>query len=92
MRYRSPVAAATVLLAAGLATAAPPKVVTAPNSDAQCFAPWAANTKLLTDRKWIDLALIYASGKRAIITLEKDDKAEKMFQDVFTAWGKTANG
>jgi len=52
----------------------------------------AANTKLLTDRKWIDLALIYASGKRAIITLEKDDKAEKMFQDVFTAWGKTANG
>jgi ABC-type sugar transport system substrate-binding protein len=36
----------TVLLAAGLATAAPPKVVTAPNSDAQCFAPWAANTKL----------------------------------------------
>jgi hypothetical protein len=51
-----------------------------------------ANTKLLTDRKWIDLALIYASGKRAIITLEKDDKAEKMFQDVFAAWGKTANG
>lgn len=51
-----------------------------------------ANTKLLTDRKWIDLALIYASGKRAIITLEKDDKAEKMFQDVFAAWGKTAKG
>jgi hypothetical protein len=51
-----------------------------------------ANTKLLTDRKWIDLALIYASGKRAIITLEKDDKAQKMFQDVFAAWGKTANG
>ena len=51
-----------------------------------------ANAKLLTDRKWIDLALIYASGKRAIITLEKDDKAEKMFQDVFAAWGKTANG
>ena len=46
MRYRSPVAAAIALLAAGLATAAPPKVVTAPNSDPQCFAPWAANTKL----------------------------------------------
>jgi hypothetical protein len=51
-----------------------------------------ANTKLLTDRKWIDLALIYASGKRAIITLEKDDKAQKMFHDVFASWGKTANG
>jgi ribose transport system substrate-binding protein len=28
------------------ALAAPPKVVTAPNSDTQCFAPWDAKTKL----------------------------------------------
>src|SRR4029078_7824652 len=34
------------LLGAAMANAAPPKVVTLPNSDAQCFAPWAANTKL----------------------------------------------
>ena len=46
MRFRTPVAAAVAVMAAGLATAAPPKVVTAPNSDPQCFAPWAANTKL----------------------------------------------
>src|SRR6266513_2249364 len=46
MVYRSYAAAATALLAAGIATAAPPKVVTLPNSDPQCFAPWAANTKL----------------------------------------------
>ncbi|MBN9306139.1 MAG: hypothetical protein BGO82_00085 [Devosia sp. 67-54] len=52
----------------------------------------AANTKLLTDRKWMDLALIYASGKRAIITLEKDDKAQQLFSDVFAAWSKTAKG
>ena len=26
--------------------AAPPKVVTAPNSDPGCFAPWSASTKL----------------------------------------------
>jgi len=53
-----------------------------------------ANANLLTSRKWMDLALIYASGKRAIITLEKDDKAQKMFNDVFAAWGvpKTGNG
>ena len=61
------------------------------------------NVGLLTTRKWIDLALIYASGKRAIITLEKDDKAQKLFSDVFASWGpvaapaasapaKTANG
>ena len=30
----------------GIATAAPPKVVSLPNSNAQCFAPWASNTKL----------------------------------------------
>jgi ribose transport system substrate-binding protein len=30
----------------GAALAAPPAVVTAPNSDPKCFAPWAANTKL----------------------------------------------
>src|SRR5215468_6162856 len=46
MFIRRPVAAVLTLLAAGLATAAPPKVVTAPNSDPQCFAPWASNTKL----------------------------------------------
>jgi hypothetical protein len=52
-----------------------------------------ANVKLLTSRKWMDLALIYASGKRAIITLEKDDKAEKLFSDVFASWsGKTSAG
>ena len=28
------------------AQAAPPKVVTAPNSDPQCFAPWTTDTKL----------------------------------------------
>src|SRR5215475_13976974 len=46
MFIRRPIAAVLTLLAAGLATAAPPKVVTAPNSDPQCFAPWASNTKL----------------------------------------------
>src|SRR4051794_3385785 len=46
MLYRTQVAAAVALLAAGIATAAPPKVVTSPNSDPQCFAPWASSTKM----------------------------------------------
>src|SRR6266513_1124789 len=45
MVYRSYAAAATALLAAGIATAAPPKVVTLPNSDPQCFVPWSEKTK-----------------------------------------------
>lgn len=50
----------------------------------------AANINLLTTRKWMDLALIYASGKRAIITLEKDAAAQQLFTDVFAAWDQTA--
>jgi hypothetical protein len=49
-----------------------------------------ANTSLLTERKWIDLALIYATGKRAIITLEKDATADGLFKEVFAAWGQGA--
>jgi hypothetical protein len=47
-----------------------------------------ANTTLLTGRKWMDLALIYATGTRAIITLEKDSSAEALFQEVFATWGQ----
>ena len=46
------------------------------------------NTNLLTSRKWMDLAIIYATGKRAIITLEKDEDAAKLFDDVFAEWAK----
>jgi hypothetical protein len=45
------------------------------------------NIGQLVSRKWIDLALIYATGRRAIITLEKDEAAMKMFSDVITGWG-----
>jgi len=45
------------------------------------------NSNLLTSRKWIDLAIVYATGKRAIITLEKDDAAQKLFAEVFKSWG-----
>lgn len=50
-----------------------------------------ANSNLLTSRKWMDLALIYATGKRAIITLEKDAAAETMFAEVVGDWNKTAS-
>src|SRR5215472_2000320 len=46
MLNRTRIAAAMTLLVAGVATAAPPKVVTLPNSDPKCFEPWAGTTKL----------------------------------------------
>jgi hypothetical protein len=49
-----------------------------------------ANSSLLISRKWMDLALIYATGKRAIITLEKDAAAETMFNEVVGEWTKSA--
>ena len=47
------------------------------------------NYNLLTSRKWIDLAIIYATGRRAIITLEKDQEADALFRTVFDVWNKT---
>lgn len=55
-------------------------------------ADMTANNNLLTSRKWMDLAVIYATGKRAIITLEKDAAAEAMFREVFEVWAQTASG
>jgi len=46
----------------------------------------ATNTNLLKSRKWIDLALVYLTGTRAIITLEKDADAQVMFDEVLAAW------
>ena len=48
----------------------------------------ATNKDLLTSRKWMDIAIIYATGKKAIITLEKDDKAQQMFNEVFSGLGQ----
>ena len=46
------------------------------------------NTELLKNRGWMDLAIVYGSGRAAIITLEKDDTAKTMFDTVFTAWAQ----
>ncbi len=50
------------------------------------------NLDLLENRKWMDLALIYASGNRAIITLEKDDAAQALFRDVMAQWQAASGG
>jgi hypothetical protein len=46
------------------------------------------NTDLLENRKWMDLAVVYGTGRNAIITLEKDDDAQALFDKVFTAWAE----
>ncbi|WP_108397889.1 hypothetical protein [Devosia submarina] len=48
----------------------------------------ATNADLLGSRKWMDLAVVYGTGRNAIITLEKDEEAQTMFDEVFTAWAQ----
>jgi len=46
------------------------------------------NTDLLENRKWMDLAVVYGTGRNAIITLEKDDDAQALFDKVFATWAE----
>jgi hypothetical protein len=48
----------------------------------------AANTRLLDQRRWIDLAVVYGTGRNAILTLEKDEEAQVLFDRVLAAWAE----
>lgn len=46
----------------------------------------ATNLKLLKERDWFDLPLLYDSGQRAIITFEKGTPGERVFDRAMAAW------
>jgi hypothetical protein len=48
----------------------------------------ATNEDLLENRRWMDLAVVYGTGRNAIITLEKDETAQALFEKVFTTWAE----
>jgi hypothetical protein len=51
-----------------------------------------ANLALLRRDQWIDVPLVYKSGRRALITMEKGIPGEKVFDETLKAWEtKTAN-
>jgi hypothetical protein len=54
----------------------------APDSDRQ------RNLKLLKERGWIDIPLLYENGRRAILTLEKADAGDTALADALKAWGQ----
>jgi len=45
-----------------------------------------SNLGLLRDRGWIDIRLVYQTGQRAILTLEKGASGEQAFAKALTAW------
>ncbi|MCO5064735.1 MAG: hypothetical protein M9924_09975 [Rhizobiaceae bacterium] len=51
-----------------------------------------ANMRLLRERSWLDVPIVYKSGRRALITMEKGIPGEKVFDDVLKAWGIQSSG
>jgi hypothetical protein len=46
------------------------------------------NLQLLKDRPWFDIPIVYNSGGRAILAMEKGPPGDRAFADAFAAWGK----
>ncbi|AEQ52437.1 hypothetical protein [Pelagibacterium halotolerans] len=46
------------------------------------------NLNLLENREWVDLAMVYGTGRRAILTLEKGEDGDAIFADVMAAWAE----
>jgi hypothetical protein len=50
-----------------------------------------ANLSLLRNQEWIDVPVIYKSGRRALLTMEKGMPGGKVFDEAIRAWqAKTA--
>ncbi len=48
------------------------------------------NLKLLLDRSWFDIPIVYANQRRGILAIEKGDPGEQAFKAAFTAWGQSS--
>jgi hypothetical protein len=46
------------------------------------------NIQLLKERPWFDIPLVYTSGGRAILAIEKGPPGERAFAEAFAAWEK----
>ncbi len=46
------------------------------------------NIQLLKERDWFDIPIVYTSGKRAILALEKGTPGVRAFEEAFRAWGQ----
>jgi hypothetical protein len=46
------------------------------------------NIQLLKERDWFDIPVVYASGKRAILAIEKGTPGARAFEEAFRAWAQ----
>lgn len=50
------------------------------------------NLELLLRQSWIDIPIVYKSGRRALVTLEKGVPGDKVFQEAIQAWRNASSG
>ncbi|MGB8575265.1 MAG: hypothetical protein WCD56_01715 [Pseudolabrys sp.] len=46
------------------------------------------NIQLLKERDWFDIPVVYASGKRAILAMEKGTPGARALEEAFRVWGQ----
>ena len=51
-----------------------------------------ANLTLLRNQEWIDIPVVYKSGRRALITMEKGLPGDKVFDEAIKAWQAKTSG
>jgi hypothetical protein len=51
-----------------------------------------ANLTLLRNQDWIDIPVVYKSGRRALLTMEKGIPGEKVFDEALKAWQAKDSG
>ncbi len=50
------------------------------------------NTQLMLREPWIDIPIVYRSGRRALVTMEKGLPGAKVFEDAIRAWQGASSG
>jgi len=45
-----------------------------------------SNGQLLKDRDWLDVAIVYNNGQRAILSMQKGPSGGRAFAEAFAAW------
>ena len=51
-----------------------------------------ANLTLLRRQSWIDVPVVYKSGRRALLTMEKGIPGDKVFDEALKAWVAASSG
>ena len=51
-----------------------------------------ANLGLLRRQSWLDIPIVYQTGRRALLTLEKGIPGERVFEEAVRAWTEASSG